>query len=86
MNTNYIKSFVTLFWLVYVLNFFVPWFASGRTIIFWAGNVMAIAHLFEFLIKRKPLHEAGESGVDSFVQTMLYGFLYWQPLLKKAVG
>ena len=77
------KVGVLLFWIAYLLNYFGSWFGSAQGIIFWSGKLLLLAHLIEYLIKRKQLTELGQKPLESFAQTMLFGFLYWQPLLRR---
>ncbi|MBX2837782.1 MAG: DUF1145 domain-containing protein [Gammaproteobacteria bacterium] len=77
-----LKLITAIFWICFALNIFRPFPEPGSTIVAWAGIVSAIAHLLEFFIKKKQLDEINAGGLHGFSQTLLFGFLYWLPLLR----
>jgi len=83
MKDTITKTAVIMFWCVFAYTFFQPFDGIGQTIIYWAGIVMAVAHLIEYVLKRKFLEQVGEGGINGFIQTMLFGYIYWLPLQKK---
>ncbi len=74
------KALLLAFWLAWILSLvsLIPE-PYGRFIA-WAGGLVFLVHLVEFLIVRSKLTQAGKTG---FVGTMLFGFGYWLPLLKR---
>lgn len=55
-------------------------FYNGSTVghlVFWGTLV---AHLVEFMMKRRLFEKVGGSMQTHFIQTMIYGLFYWHPL------
>ncbi len=50
--------------------------------IVWLFIALLIAHVFEFFLKKDVMQAAGGSMGHHFVQTMLFGFIHWKPLVK----
>ena len=71
------------FWLVFIVNIFMPFAAAASQWIMWIGVAMLAVHLIEFVVMRKKLQSHGHSGLMNFVWVMLYGILYWKPLLRE---
>ena len=87
------KTFVALnkylllgFWLVFVLNLLAPGSlsisASVSQWVNWIGLAMLVVHVLEFVAMRNKLASRGHAGAVNFVQVMLFGILYWKPLLR----
>jgi uncharacterized protein YhhL (DUF1145 family) len=76
------KAAVAVFWLAWILSL-VSVIPShyGSTIVFLGGLVLVV-HLFEYLLVKSKFAERGGDGI-SFVQTLLFGFAHWLPLLKQ---
>ena len=83
MKDTITKIVVVIFWCVFAYSFISPFEGIAQTIIFWLGVVMVIAHLVEYVWKRKFLEQIGAGGLNGFIQTMLFGYVYWLPLQKK---
>ncbi|MFP6640015.1 MAG: hypothetical protein VCC04_07210 [Myxococcota bacterium] len=69
-------------WILYIgcvlaILFTSNWIATAGA---WVLGIIAVAHLVEFFVKRDVLVKAGGSMGHHFVQTMIYGLLYWKPL------
>lgn len=79
-----LKIVAAIFWLVFAVNTFQPFAEPATSIIAWAGIILAVTHVIEFLIKKKDLDTINAGGVHGFSQTLLFGFVYWVPLLRKA--
>lgn len=71
------------FWLVFIVNIFMPFAAPAGQWIMWIGGAMLAVHLIEFVVMRKKLLNHGHSGLMNFVWVMLCGILYWKPLLRE---
>jgi len=88
------KIFITLnkyllagFWLVFVTLLLAPYLlpisAESSQWVNWIGILLLVVHLLEFFIKRNTLKVRGHSGVMNFVLVMLFGIIYWKPLLEE---
>ncbi len=75
-----LKLSLLVFWGAFFWNLIAPLHAHLLTI----GMMMAVIHLLEFGFKRSHLRQAGESHGRAFLLTMLFGLLYWRPVLKQA--
>ena len=83
MKDTITKVGVTIFWGVFAYTFFQPFSGIGQTIVFWVGIVMLVAHFIEYIWKRNLLEKMDAGGLNGFVQTLLFGYVYWLPLQKK---
>ena len=83
MNDTITKIVVMIFWCVFAYSFIQPFAGIGQSIVFWAGIVLAVAHFIEYVLKRNFLEKIDAGGLNGFVQTMLFGYVYWLPLQKK---
>ena len=73
------KILLLLFWVVFIVNFIQPVHAAVLPI----GVFLAAIHLLEFIWQRKALQQAGEPNLQALAQTLLFGILYWRPVLKQ---
>ena len=79
-----INKFLLLgFWLVFIVNIFMPFAGAVGQWVMWIGGAMLVVHLIEFVVMRKKLQDQGHSGLINFVWIMLCGILYWKPLLRE---
>lgn len=83
MHANIAKVVTTIFWAVLGYSFVFPFSESVQPTLVMVGAVMAAAHLLEFIIQRNKLNAINAGGINGFIQTMIFGFGYWLPLLKK---
>ena len=70
------------FWLVFIINIFMPFAGAADQWIMLIGLAILIVHLIEFVVMRKKLQSRGLSGLMNFVWVTLFGVLYWKPLLR----
>lgn len=73
-----------VFWAVFAYNTFFPIADPLGSFIAWAGIILAVVHLLEYVLKKSALEEIGAGGLHGLCQTLLFGFLYWLPLLKNS--
>ncbi len=69
-------------WILYIgcllaMFFTTNWIATAGA---WILGIILVAHLAEFFVKRDVFEKAGGSMGQHFVQTMIYGLLYWKPI------
>ncbi len=83
MYATIAKIAVTIFWAVLGYSFVFPFSQTIQSTLVMAGALMAIVHFLEFIVQRKKLNLIQAGGFNGFVQTMIFGFGYWLPLLKK---
>jgi uncharacterized protein YhhL (DUF1145 family) len=76
------KLLLVGFWLVFMVNVFMPFAGTATQWIMWVGAAMLAVHLIEFVVMRKPLQSRGHTGMVNFVWIMLFGILYWKPMLR----
>jgi uncharacterized protein YhhL (DUF1145 family) len=70
------------FWLVFIVNVFMPFEGAVDQWVMLIGIAMLSVHLIEFVVMRKQLRSRGHSGLMNFARVMLFGLLYWKPLLR----
>mgnify|MGYP003387714694 CR=1 FL=1 len=83
MHATIAKVVTTIFWSVLGYSFVFPFGESTQSTLEMVGAVMAGAHLLEFIVQRNKLNAIDAGGINGFIQTMIFGFGYWLPLLKK---
>lgn len=79
MSTKVITS------VLYVALIVVALLNPGTQIsqwVVWLFIALLIVHLVEFFLKKDVMQAAGGSMGHHFVQTMLFGFIHWKPLVK----
>jgi uncharacterized protein YhhL (DUF1145 family) len=76
------KALLAIFWFAWVLSLFslVP-YPYGQPVI-WVGVALLVLHFIEYLLVRSKMAEL-QGGKTGFVGTMVFGFGYWLPVLKK---
>ena len=77
-----LKPITIIFWLCFAYNFFFPFPEPFTSVVAWAGIILAVVHVIEFALKKSALDKINAGGVHGFCQTLLFGFMYWLPLLK----
>jgi uncharacterized protein YhhL (DUF1145 family) len=75
------NKFIALNKLVLVC-FCMPFAGAADQWVMLIGLAMFIVHLIEFFVMRKRLQGSGHSGAMNFLLVMLFGILYWKPLLR----
>ena len=70
------------FWLVFIVNVFMPFEGAMDQWVMLIGIAMLSVHLIEFVVMRKQLKSRGHSGLMNFVWVTLFGLFYWKPLLR----
>lgn len=78
------KGSMLVFWAVFIFSLLQPFNAPYQAIIFWSGIILLIVHLAEWIVYRKKLESLNAGGANGFVQTLLFGFVYWLPIFRKA--
>ncbi len=75
------KAVLAIFWIAWVLSLFslVP-DPYGQPVI-WVGVALLVVHFLEFLLVRSKMAEL-QGGKTGFIETMVFGFGYWLPVLK----
>ncbi len=78
------KAFASLIYLALIVTALMN---TGTPIAHWIGWLflaLLLAHLIEFVLKKDVMQAAGGSMGNHFIQTMLFGFVHWKPLQRKA--
>ncbi len=72
------KKITLLFWLLFIaaLTGFVP--DSASLWIKIVGVMLLLAHAIEFILFEKTIKAKGDSGIKSFLMTMVYGIFYFK--------
>lgn len=76
------KMVILVFWLAFVLSLASVVPGTYGQIITWVGVLVLVLHCVEYLAIRGGIIvlEGGEAG---FVQTLLFGFTHWLPLVRR---
>jgi membrane protein DedA with SNARE-associated domain len=72
-------------WIVWIASVAAMLVGSGwvLTVGKWTFGLMFVAHVVEFFMNRSLFEKAGGSMGNHFMQTLIYGFLYWTPIKKR---
>ena len=70
------------FWLVFIVNVFLRFEVAMVLWVMLIGIALLSVHLIEFVLMLKQLRSRGHSGLMNFARVMLFGLLYWKPLLR----
>ena len=77
------KASLLVIYIAALISFFVPALAPySSTLVIISALVLAF-HVIEYIAVVKKLSAKGHSGIGPFIQTLLFGLLYWKPLLSK---
>jgi len=76
------KVAVAVFWLGFILSLVSVIPGDYASTIILLGCLILVIHLFQFLFVSSRLSTVDDKKIR-FVQTMLFGFAYWLPLLKQ---
>jgi uncharacterized protein YhhL (DUF1145 family) len=79
---NVTKVTLLAFWCAFVLSLFSLLGQPYSQTILWIGGLLLVVHLAEYLFVRYRVAERN-NGNTGFVQTMLFGFAHWLPVLKR---
>lgn len=76
------KNSVWIIWIGSLLSMLLGsgWVMTTGQIVF---GLTFGAHLVEFFVNRSLFEKAGGSMGNHFVQTMIYGLFYWQPIKER---
>lgn len=82
LTINVSKAALLGLWLACILSLasLIP-AQRGQTIL-WLGGVVLVIHFVEYLLVRSKVAERQE-GKTGFAGTMVYGFGYWLPILRR---
>jgi uncharacterized RDD family membrane protein YckC len=72
-------------WLIWIGSLAAMLFGSGwiATLGQWAFGLTLVAHIVEFIVQRSLFRRAGGSMLHHFVQTLIYGFFHWKPIVER---
>jgi uncharacterized protein YhhL (DUF1145 family) len=77
-----VKGGAVIFYAVALASPVVPALAPYATTLFIIAGVLVLAHLGEYIMVRKRLNALPASENNHFIGVLLFGFIYWLPLLK----
>ena len=77
------KISVVLLWALVGYSMVFPFADSIQSPLHIIAAIIAVAHLVEFVPLRNKLNAINMGGTNGFFQTMVFGYGYWLPLLKK---
>jgi uncharacterized protein YhhL (DUF1145 family) len=73
-----------VYWAAFIVSFIKAFVEPYQAIIFWSGLILLVVHLAEWIMHRKKLESLNAGGANGFVQTVLFGIVYWLPIFRKA--
>lgn len=69
-------------YLATAASFFVEGFVSFQDVLIYTTGILFALHIVEYIVVKSRLEKLSLDK-NHFLQTFLFGFLYWLPLLKK---
>jgi len=78
---NLLKVVAVVFYLVALASLVVEPLRDYQMILLTVVAVLLIAHAAEFLLVRSKLERIEKTAGQHLLNVMLFGFLYWIPLL-----
>ena len=81
---NLLKVAAVILYLITLASLIIEPLAAYRGLLFSVTAVLLLAHIAEYLMVKKKLTQSSESPYHHFLQVLLFGFLYWVPLLYPA--
>jgi len=79
-----IKAGGLAFYLIALASPVVPSLAAYATMLLAIAALLLVSHVIEYLVVRQRLEGVAPGPLGHFGGTLLFGFLYWMPLLKAA--
>lgn len=73
-----------ILWIAVVYNLLFPLSGMLYTVLLYAGPVLLIVHIGEWLILRGRLKGLGHEGFPAFLKVLVFGFSWWLPVLRDA--
>jgi uncharacterized protein YhhL (DUF1145 family) len=81
---NYFVRLVFLIlWMIFFLNFFKPFSSHWSSTITFAGLLLSILHLSEFVVVQSSPKFIRRAGIVDVIYVLLFGSNYWLPILEK---
>ncbi|WNC74178.1 hypothetical protein RGQ13_09350 [Thalassotalea psychrophila] len=77
-----IKLLVLALYISPVVTLYIPALIQYQTMLSYIVLALTVAHIGEFLFFQSKLAKLPGSQAKHFVQTLLFGFVYWLPLFK----
>jgi uncharacterized protein YhhL (DUF1145 family) len=76
------KVIIAAIWILSLAAWFLPWTGLVASVLRWAGPLMAVAHVIEFVVFREVFEKSGGSTVSHFLNTFIFGVFHINPLRK----
>ena len=70
-------------YLVSLVSVMVPALQDYSQILLLVSGALLVLHVVEYVVVKKRLDACPGSTARHFIKTVLFGFTYWVPLLKK---
>jgi uncharacterized protein YhhL (DUF1145 family) len=72
-----------IFWVAFAANLFSPIGGNLGLGIYWLGVVMLILHMLELVVVYSKLKAINHGTAKDVINVLVFGVLYWKPLLSK---
>ena len=80
---NYFVRLVFLIlWIIFFLNFFKSFSSHWSSTISFAGLLLLILHLSEFVVVQSSPKFIRRAGIVDVIYVLLFGSNYWLPILE----
>ncbi len=78
-----LKIGVIVLYVATLASLFLGSLAAYSTILLYITAALAVAHMGEYALFNKRIRKLPGSKAGHFINTLLYGFIYWLPLFKE---
>ena len=78
---NLLKAGAVIFYLVALASLVIEPLMDYKLILLSVVAVLLVAHVAEFLLVKNKLKQISKTGSHHLLNVLLFGFLYWIPLL-----
>ncbi len=69
--------------MIFFLNFFKPFSSHWSSTVTFAGLLLSILHLSEFVVVQSSPKFIRRAGIVDVIYVLLFGSNYWLPILEK---
>jgi uncharacterized protein YhhL (DUF1145 family) len=82
LTINLTRVFALALWVACIVSLLVTLPEGYRSVILMIGGLVLLLHFLEYLLVRSKV-AAKLDGKTGFIQTMMFGFAFWWPVLRE---
>jgi uncharacterized protein YhhL (DUF1145 family) len=83
-NVQQIISYImVVFWILFAISLITPFEDTFGQGVFWTGVIMLVLHIIELVLVYAKLNAVGRGELKDVLSVLVFGILFWKPLLSK---